>query len=59
MTCQLEGLAPKTGGTELGGESIMITVPEGAVSTKCEESFGEFVSEVTTIWTVYAGPQIL
>jgi len=45
--------------TELGGALITIIVPAGAVSTKCEESFGALVSEENTICTVYAGPQIV
>jgi len=46
-------------GTELSGALITITVPAGAVSMKCEESFGAPVSEENTIFTVYAGPQIV
>ena len=49
----------KGGQTELGGALITITVPAGAVSIKCEESFGALVSEENTISTVYAGPQIV
>jgi len=45
--------------TELGGALITMTVPAGAVSMKCKESFGALVSEVNTISTVYAGPQIV
>ena len=36
-----------------------MTVPAGAVSTKCEEGLGALVSEENTICTVYAGPQIV
>jgi len=49
----------ESGGTELGGALITMTVPAGAVSMKCEESFGAPVSEEDTICTVYAGPQIV
>jgi hypothetical protein len=59
MTCQLEDLVPKTGGTELGGALTTIIVPAGAVSIKWEGSFGALVSEVNTICTVYAGPQMV
>lgn len=44
--------------TELGGASITMTAPAGAVSMKCEESLGALMSEENTICTVYAGPQI-
>ena len=59
MSCQLGDLIPKAEDTELDGASITMTVPAGAVSMKCEESFGALVSEVNTICTVYAGPQVL
>jgi hypothetical protein len=35
------------------------TEPGVAVSTKWEESFGADSSDASTIWTVYAGAQIL
>ena len=34
-----------------------MTLPTGAVSTKCEDSFGSEIAEPSTICTVYAGPQ--
>ena len=36
---------------------MTITEPLGAVSTKCEVSFGAVLFDPETIWTVYAGPQ--
>ena len=33
------------------------TAPAGAVSTKCAAGRGASVSDASTIWTVYAGPQ--
>lgn len=36
-----------------------MTCPAGAASTKCSAGLGECVSLACTIFTVYAGPQIL
>ena len=44
--------------TVRGGAATTMTDPDGAVSTKCVDSFGAEVSEPRTICTVYAGPQM-
>jgi len=45
--------------TERGGASMTITELGVAVSTKWSESLGAVLSDASTIWTVYAGAQIL